>query len=62
MREEFAIIKLPEHVKLPDNDSIGVTCAALDNTSVEFAVLWKFVRRKDGRCDGGKRLATANWP
>jgi len=23
MREEFAIIKLPEHVKLPDNDSIG---------------------------------------
>jgi len=22
MREEFAIIKLPEHVKLPDNDSI----------------------------------------
>jgi len=21
MREEFAIIKLPEHVKLPDNDS-----------------------------------------
>ena len=22
MREEFAIIKLPEHVKLPNNDSI----------------------------------------
>jgi len=22
MREEFAIIKLPEHVKLPDNDSM----------------------------------------
>ena len=26
MREEFAIIKLPEHVKLPDNDSIPLMC------------------------------------
>ena len=24
MREEFAIIKLPEHVKLPDNDSTSL--------------------------------------
>jgi len=32
MREEFAVIKLPQHVKLPDNDSISDDSKCASNT------------------------------